>query len=118
MFDKVDIVENMILGKVDNDVDNADIVDINTADELALEDDGFEDIANNDTAYKLSVEDDGFEDIVNNYTADELALDDFDDVKKMFDKDDIIENNYLILDKIDIVEKLLLDKDFDIVETD
>ena len=81
-----DIVENMIFGKVDN----ADIVD-------------------NDTADKLAVEDDGFADIVNN---------DFDDVKKMFDKDENVENKYQILDKIDIVEKVLLDKDFDIVETD
>ena len=63
------------------------------------------------------MEDDGFEDIVNNNTADELALDDFDDVKKMFDKDDNVEYKYLILDKSDIVEKLLLDKDFDIVES-
>ena len=57
-----DIVENMIFGKVDN----ADIVD-------------------NDTADKLAVEDDGFADIVNN---------DFDDVKKMFDKDENVENKY------------------------
>ena len=90
-----DIVENMIFSKVDN----ADIVD-------------------NDTAYELAVEDDGFADIVNNDASDELALDDFDDVKKMFDKDENVENKYLILDKIDIVEKMLLDKDFDIVETD
>ena len=81
-----DIVENMIFGKVDN----ADIVDNDTADELAVEDDGFADIVNND----------------------------FDDVKKMFDKDENVENKYQILDKIDIVEKVLLDKDFDIVETD
>ena len=81
-----DIVENMIFGKVDN----ADIVD-------------------NDTADKLAVDDDSFADIVNN---------DFDDVKKMFDKDENVENKYQILDKIDIVEKVLLDKDFDIVETD
>ena len=91
----IDFVENMIFGKVDN----ADIVDNDTADELAVEDDGF--------AY-----------IVNNDTEDELALDDFDDVKKMFDKDENVENKYLILDKIDIVEKMLLDKDFDIVDTD
>ena len=36
MFDKVDIVENMILSKVDNGFDNADFVDNDTADELAL----------------------------------------------------------------------------------
>ena len=57
-----DIVENMIFGKVDN----ADIVDNDTADELAVEDDGFADIVNND----------------------------FDDVKKMFDKDENVENKY------------------------
>ena len=90
-----DIVENMIFGKVDN----ADIVDNDTADELVVEDDGFANIVNNDTT-------------------DEVALDDFDDVKKMFDKDENVETKYLILDKIDIVEKVLLDKDFDIVETD
>ena len=50
-------------------------------------------------------------------TADELALDDYDDVKNMFDKDDNVVNKYLILDKIHIVEKLLLDKDYHIVET-
>ena len=65
----------------------------------------------------LAVEDDGFEDIVNYDTADELDLDDYDDVKKMLDKDDNVENKYLILDKIHIVEKLLLDKDYHIVET-
>ena len=54
----------------------------------------------------LAVEDDGFEDIENYDTADELV-----------DKDDNVENKYLILDKIDIVEKLFLDKDFDDVET-
>ena len=53
----------------------------------------------NDTADELSVEDDCFEYIVNNDTEDELALDDFDDVKKMFDKDDNVEYKYLILDK-------------------
>ena len=66
-----DIVENMIFGKVDN----ADIVDNDTADELVVEDDGFANIVNNDTA-------------------DEVALDDFDDVKKMFDKDENVENKY------------------------
>ena len=90
-----DIVENMIFGKVDN----ADIVDNDTADELVVEDDGFANIVNNDTT-------------------DEVALDDFDDVKKMFDKDENVETKYLILDKIDIVEKVLHHKDFDIVETD
>ena len=64
------------------------------------------------------MEDDGFADIMNNDAEDELALDDFDDVKKMFGKDENVESKYLILDKIDIVEKVLLDKDFDIVETD
>ena len=97
MFDKVDIVENMVFGKV-RFFNNADIVDNDAADELAVKDDNFEDIGNNDTA-------------------DELDLDDFDDVKKMFDNDDNVENKYLILDKIDIVEKLFLDKDFDDVET-
>ena len=42
-------------------------------------------------------------------TADELDLDDYDDVNKMLDKDDNGENKYLILNKIHIVEKLLLD---------
>ena len=65
----------------------------------------------------LAVEDDGFEDIVNYDTADELDLDDYDDVKKMLDKDDNVESKYLILDKIHTVEKLLLDKDYHIVET-
>ena len=41
MFDKVDIVDNMILGKVDNDN-----VDNDTADELAVENDGFATILN------------------------------------------------------------------------
>ena len=54
----------------------------------------------------LAVEDDGFEDIENYDTADELV-----------DKDDNVENKYLILDKIHIVKKLLLDKDYHIVET-
>ena len=64
------------------------------------------------------MEDDGFADIMNNDAEDELALDDFDDVKNMFGKDENVESKYLILDRIDIVEKVLLDKDFDIVETD
>ena len=34
IFDKVDIVENMILDKTDNDFDNAGIVDNYTANEL------------------------------------------------------------------------------------
>ena len=85
-----------------------------SANEIAVEDDGFADIVDNDTTFELAVEDDGSKDIVNNNTADELALD---DLKKMYDKYDNVENNYLILDKSDIVEKLLLDKDFDIVET-
>ena len=59
-----DFLENIIFGRFDN----ADIVDNDTADELA-------------------VEDDGFADIVNNNTEDEFALDGFDDVKKMFGKD-------------------------------
>ena len=54
----------------------------------------------------LAVEDDGFEDIENYDTADELV-----------DKDDNVENKYLILDKMHIVEKLLLDKDYHNVET-
>ena len=54
----------------------------------------------------LAVEDDGFEDIENYDTADELV-----------DKDDNVENKYLILDKMHIVEKLLLDKDYHIFET-
>ena len=99
MFDQVGIVENVFLGKVDNGFDNMDIVHNDTADELAVNDDSFEDIVNNDIV-------------------DELALDDFDDVKKMFDKDENVETKYLILDKIDIVEKVLHHKDFDIVETD
>ena len=41
MFDKVDIVDNMILGKVDNDN-----VDNDTADELAVEYDGIATILN------------------------------------------------------------------------
>ena len=94
MFDKVDIVENMVFGKV-RFFNNADIVDNDAADELAVKDDNFEDIGNNDTA-------------------DELTLD---DMKKIFFNDDNVENKYLILDKIDIVEKLFLDKDFDDVET-
>ena len=75
-------------------------------------------IMDNDTVDELAMEDDGFVDIVNNDASDELALDDFDDVKKMFDKDENVETKYLILDKIDIVEKVLHHKDFDIVETD
>ena len=42
----------------------------------------------------LAVEDDGFEDIVNYDTADELDLDDYDDVKKLLDKDDNVENKF------------------------
>ena len=97
MFDQVGIVENVFLGKVDNGFDNMDIVHNDTADELAVNDDSFEDIVNNDIV-------------------DELALDDFDDVKKMFDKDDNVENKRFVLDKIDIVDKQLLDKDFDKID--
>ena len=45
-------------------------------------------IMDNDTVDELAMEDDGFVDIVNNDASDELALDDFDDVRKMFDKDE------------------------------
>ena len=48
LFDKVGIDENMFLGKVDNGFDNMNIVHNDTADELAVNDDSFEDIMNND----------------------------------------------------------------------
>ena len=54
----------------------------------------------------LAVEDDGFEDIVNYDTVDELDLDDYDDVKKMLDKDDNIENSYTKLESVVEAEKL------------